>query len=97
MAGYILSPEARGDLQGIWEFIALDNPDAATRIVNELLAAFEHLVEWPGSGHSRPDLTTKDVRFWPVRSYLVIYRETVPLEIVTILHGARDIHSFLGE
>ena len=50
-----------------------------------------------GSGHSRPDLTTKDVRFWPVRSYLVIYRETVPLEIVTILHGARDIHSFLGE
>jgi len=59
MAGYILSPEARGDLQGIWEFIALDNPDAATRIVNELLAAFEHLVEWPGSGHTRPDLTTK--------------------------------------
>ena len=97
MAGYILSPEARGDLQDIWGFIALDNPDAATRIVNELLAAFEHLVEWPGSGHSRADLTTKDVRFWPVRSYLVIYRETVPLEIVTILHGARDIHSFLGE
>ena len=49
MAGYILSPEARGDLQGIWEFIALDNPDAATRIVNELLAAFEHLVEWPAA------------------------------------------------
>jgi len=97
MAQYILSAEAQGDLHSIWDFIALDNRDAADRIVDELLAAFKHLAEWPGSGHTRPDLTTKDVRFWPVRSYMVIYSETVPVEIVTILHGARDIPSFLGE
>ena len=43
MADYVLSSEARLDLQDIWDFIARDNPDAANRIINELLAAFEHL------------------------------------------------------
>jgi plasmid stabilization system protein ParE len=56
------------------------------------------LAKWPGSGHTRHDLTQIDVRFWPVRSYLVVYREKpLPLQIVSILHGARDIPSIIGE
>lgn len=35
-----------------------------------------------------------DLRFWAVRSYLVVYSErAVPLQIVAIFHGARDIPS----
>ena len=64
--------------------------------MDELFEAFEHLAEWPGSGHTRRDLTQRDVRFWPVRSYLVVYREKAPLQIVAILHGARDIPSIIG-
>ena len=36
--------------------------------------------------------------FWPVRSYLVIYRpERRPLEIVAVLHGRRNVRKLLEE
>jgi plasmid stabilization system protein ParE len=48
----------------------------------------------PGLGHERPDLTNQPVRFFPIYSYLVIYRpETKPLEIVRVLSGYRDLAS----
>ena len=94
---YVLSPEALSDLQNIWDFIATENPAAANQMVDELFNAFQHLAEWPGSGHTRHDLTQKNVRFWPVRSYLLVYREKpLPLQIVAILHGSRDIPSIIG-
>jgi hypothetical protein len=33
MTGYALHPEARVDLEEIWEFIRADNPDAADRMI----------------------------------------------------------------
>ena len=92
MADYLLSPEALEDLQGIWDFIAIDSFEAADNVLDELFAAFEGLAQWPGQGHKRSDLTTRDVRFWPVRNYLVVYRENLRrVEIVAVLHGARDV------
>ena len=97
MARYVLSPEALRDIQGIWDYIAIDSPDAADRVVDELFEAFEQLAARPGLGHTRRDLTRRDVRFWPVRSYLVVYAEGHgTLQIVAILHGARDIPSIIG-
>jgi len=97
MPNYLLSPEALDDLQNIWDYIAADNVEAADRVIEELFEAFVHLAQWPASGHTRRDVTKQGVRFWPVRSYLVVYRfETAPLQIVTILHGARDIPSIVS-
>lgn len=96
MPAYLISPEALEDLQSIWDFIAADNPTAADRQVDQLLEAFEQLAQWPGKGHSRSDLTDRPLRFWPVGSYLVVYREAAtPLQIVAILHGARDVPSVI--
>ena len=40
------------------------------------------VAERPGIGHTRADLAREPVRFWPVYSYLIIYRpETNPLEV----------------
>ena len=92
MSAYLLSPEALQDLQSIWDFVASDSVDAADKLVDRLFEAFEQLARWPRQGHTRPDLTGRDVRFWPVGPYLVVYREkTNPLGIVAILHGARDV------
>jgi plasmid stabilization system protein ParE len=92
MPAYVLSPDALQDLQNIWNFIALDNVAAADKLENEFFEAFEMLVQHPQMGHARSDLTERDVRFWPIGSYLVVYR-SIPatLEIVAVLHGARDI------
>lgn len=94
MNAFLLSPEAAQDLIDIWEFIAGDNIDSADQVCEELQEAIQRIVEMPKKGHLRADLTDKPVRFWPVRSYLIIYRpDTTPLQIVRVLHGARDIES----
>ncbi len=46
----------------------------------------------------REDLTDEVVKFFPVYSYLVVYRpETKPLQIVSILHGHRDVPAILKD
>ncbi len=92
MFPYVLSPNVLQDLQDIWDFIAADNAPAADKLEDEFFEAFEILAKRPGMGHTRSDLTEQAVRFWPVGRYLIVYRSLKrPLEIVAVLHGARDI------
>src|SRR5438876_990393 len=97
MKGCEFSPEARDDLQEIWAYIAGDNLAAADRLEADIYKACAMLAQNPRLGHKRPDLTDEPVLFWLVRGhYLVVYqRETQPLKIVRILHGARDASSQL--
>ena len=74
MERYILAPEALQDLQDIWDFVAVDNPAAASALQEEFFRAFEGLAAMPGKGHKRDDLTDRPVHFFRVRSYLVVYR-----------------------
>jgi plasmid stabilization system protein ParE len=95
MKGFEFSPEAVNDLQEIWIYIAADDVDRADQLEADIYQACEQLAKSPGLGHKRRDLTNAPVLFWPVRGqYLVIYlRDSQPLQIVRILHGARDIPS----
>jgi toxin ParE1/3/4 len=72
MGAYLLSPDALEDLQCIWDFIASDSVRSADKVLDDLFDAFEKLAQWPQQGHTRTDLTDRDVRFWPVGSYLVV-------------------------
>jgi len=93
---YKVSPEALDDLQIIGDFIALDSVDAAERVIDQFFETFEQLAAWPKTGHMRTDLTSKNVRFWPVGSYLVVYRDhSDGVQIVAVLHGSRDVPSVL--
>jgi plasmid stabilization system protein ParE len=56
MSGYDFHPEARIDLDEIWEFIRADSLDAAERVTTEILSAIRDLVPFPRQGHRRPDL-----------------------------------------
>ena len=95
MTGFRLAPEARSDIQEIWSYIANDSLDAAGRVRRAFLDACRQLAKHPLIGHQRADLTTRgDVLFWPVYSYLIVYRpNTKPLEIVRVLHGKRDVRT----
>lgn len=73
MNGYAFHPEARFDLDEIWEFIRADNLDAADRVIAEILGAGRGLVPFPHQGHRRPDLTRRAIRFNRVRDYLISY------------------------
>lgn len=97
MGRFVLSPEARDDLRDITDFIAKDSPAAARRVLDELRSAMRRLAEMPEMGHLREDLADELLRFWPVRSYLIIYRpDRSPLEIVRVLSGYRDVAELLS-
>jgi plasmid stabilization system protein ParE len=97
MKRFRLAPEARHDIEELWAFIARDNIRAAAQVRTAIRDACRRLAQRPYIGHRREDLTTReDVRFWPVYSYLIVYRpHTRPLEILRVLHGNRNVMSIL--
>lgn len=98
MKDYQLSPDALQDLKDVWDFIYSDSPDAADKVEDAIFTACEGLAAMKHKGHTREDLTSSAVRFWPVYSYLVIYRpETTPLQIVGVVHASRDVPEVLRE
>ena len=99
MEKYQLTPEAVSDLFEIWNFINQDNPEAADRVEEAVLRACDLLASSPLAGRVRRDLAPLPLRFLvvhPYSKYLIVYDpEKKPLQIIRILHGARDLPSVL--
>jgi toxin ParE1/3/4 len=82
---------AEEDLLDIWLYIAVDNPQAADRLVDRLDSACARLAAHPLSGPSREDIGA-GVRHLVVENYLILYRyDGKAVEIVRILHGQRRL------
>jgi toxin ParE1/3/4 len=70
----------------------------ADRVESVIREKIVYLAGRPGGGHWRKDLTDEPVKFFPVYSYLIVYRpETSPLQVVAILHGRRDVEELLKD
>ena len=95
---YLLTPVADADLEEIWLYVAEQSGAArADALEDQLHSAMVRLGEMPGMGHLRTDLADEALRFWAVHRFLIIYRpETRPLQILRVLHGARDVRAILG-
>jgi toxin ParE1/3/4 len=97
MKAFVLTPRAEQDVVDIWDYIAGDSVEAADRVLEALEAAMLKLAKNPGAGHWREELADKRHRFFLVYSYLIVYRhQTKPLQIIRVLHAARDVQSILG-
>lgn len=84
-------PLAVADLDAIWLYVAQYDPDAATRLVSEIVAEIERIRTTPYSGRQRLDLA-RDARSAPVRSFVIPYRIAPDaIEIVRIVHGHRRL------
>jgi len=84
-------PLAETDILDIWDHIADDSVVAANRWVDRLDEQFQILATQPMMGRSRDELAT-GVRSFSFGRYVVFY---MPLkggiDVVRVLHGARDI------
>jgi toxin ParE1/3/4 len=98
----ILAPCVEDELWEIWAFIARDNPDAATCVVEAAYETFKNLADKPNLGRLRKlnDPRLRGVRSWHVSGfddYLIFYRP-IPggVQVLHIYHGARDIDALFG-
>jgi plasmid stabilization system protein ParE len=94
---FVLAPQAALDLVEIWRYIKEQTSlTIADRVESAIREKIAFLAGTPGAGHSRKDLTDEDVRFFPVYSYLIVYRpRTEPLQVAAILLGRRDVERIL--
>lgn len=93
MAQFRISALAQADLDDIWDHIAEDNPRAAERFISVLHEEFLTLARFPELGRSWEELAP-GIRIFPVADYVILYRlENNRIEIVRVLHGARDVQA----
>ncbi|RCW77730.1 type II toxin-antitoxin system RelE/ParE family toxin [Paracoccus lutimaris] len=92
----IAEPAAR-DLEGIVDYIALDNPVAAENVYRGIVRAAEKLPEFPALGRPGRHPETRELSV-PDLPYLIVYE--ISAEAVTILavfHTSRDLVRALRE
>ena len=100
MSKFLLAPIAKVDILEIWNYYAGQHADVflADKIRDEIFAGIRAAARKPAIGHLRHDLADEPLRFWRVRKYLIIYRsEAKPIQVVRVLHGARDVQAVLSE
>ncbi|GMV93791.1 MAG: hypothetical protein AMXMBFR82_35690 [Candidatus Hydrogenedentota bacterium] len=88
MARLIWTEPALADLDEIAEYIALDNPQAASRFVAKVFGKVERLRPHPKSGKRPPELTRTHYREIVVAPCRIFYR--VEKHDVYILHIMRS-------
>jgi toxin ParE1/3/4 len=93
----VFSPEAEADLDDIAAYIAADNPERALTFAQELRGRCLQLAQMPEAFPVVSRYEAKGYRRRVVRNYLIFYRIVADtVEIVRILHGARDYERLLG-
>lgn len=84
------TPPALEDLDAIQDYIAAENPFAAYRLINELMDRAERsLAQAPRAGRPGRIADTREFVFsnFP---YIVVYRVEEVVEILAVMHTARD-------
>ena len=88
----VFDDQALADLEGIFEWIAKDNPAAAKAVVNRLFSSTELLTSFPFMGHVGHDPGTLE---WvvPRLPYIVVYevdRARDQVIVTAVFHGAQN-------
>ena len=90
-----LTEQAEADLDELWAYIAANHPDAADRMVDAVLEGGRMHVRFPNIGQNR-DESRPGLRCFVVSPYVVFYRPMEDtIEVLRILHGARDISTLI--
>jgi plasmid stabilization system protein ParE len=79
--------EALARLDELHAHIAAEDPAAAAKMIERLLARTRQLPDYPHSGRSVPDYRRAELRELLERPYRIIYRITAErIEIITLKH-----------
>ena len=98
MAQIIWSEPALNDLDEIAEYIALDKPNAAKKLVANVFTKVERLENFPKSGRKLPELNESRYRkvvFPPCRVFYRIEDETI--YIIYVLRNDKRLRKYILE
>jgi toxin ParE1/3/4 len=96
------SPKAEQDLEGIFNFIAADNSEAAERVRGNILNTADLLAQYPELGRRIHNASPRHVKIrWFVvpkfNNYLIFYQPfQKTVMVVRVLHAAQDWTRFFS-
>ena len=95
---YRLSPAARSDLSGIWDYtVEMWSPEQADTYLRGLGEKLAILCDHPEIARERTEIDPP-VRLHPYRSHLIIYRiEADHLAIIRVVHNRQHWQALLSE
>ncbi len=84
-------------LQDIFEYISLDSPDAAEKVISSIFEKAQVLIEHPEIGHKYQTISGRNVRILLYGHYRITYliKESGDIDILGIFHGSLDIDRYL--
>jgi toxin ParE1/3/4 len=92
----VIAEDAEADFEDIFDYIAVDGPQAAVRYVRMLRKTALGLGHFPRKYAVREDLPG-ELRAVPTGSHLIVYRIAKNrVEILRVVHGARDLPKLFG-
>jgi toxin ParE1/3/4 len=94
----LLTATASRELEGILDYVAQSGSlDTSDRLLERINATCQKIANFPGMGKSRVEFPS-GVRSFPVRDYLICYRETyIGIEVLRIVSGYRDLEALFVE
>ncbi|MEA2118035.1 type II toxin-antitoxin system RelE/ParE family toxin [Halovibrio sp. HP20-50] len=96
MAEVIWTEPAFQELDAIAEYIALDNPAAASHLVGEVFDKIERLEEFPQSGRIPPELPNSVYREVVVPPCRIFYREDGKRVLVLyVMREERQLRAYM--
>jgi toxin ParE1/3/4 len=97
MPPVVIRPKALADLTDIWAYIAEDSIRHADAFAARLNQEFRMLARRLELGRARPELLA-NLRSFPVGNYVIFYLPRPRgIEVIRVLHGARDLKPLIGE
>jgi toxin ParE1/3/4 len=81
---------AIGHLVNIYEYIAINSPTFAKRMVDRITRRSEQIADHPFSGRKVPEYESDDVRELIETPYRIIYRiKSDQIDVLAVIHGTR--------
>jgi toxin ParE1/3/4 len=97
MPPVVIRPKAVDDLAEIWAYIAEDSLGQADAFAVAIDREIRQLARSPLIGRARPELLTH-LRSLPFGRYVIFYLPRKRgIEVVRVLHGARDLRLLFNE
>jgi toxin ParE1/3/4 len=88
-----MGPRTRADLKDVWRYVSPAGDDVADRHVRGIRKQCRMLARFPGVGRARDELAP-GLRSFPVSPFVIFFRVVDDaVEIVRVLHGARDFEA----
>jgi len=84
--------ESENDLDGIYDYIAIDNPKRALEFVLEIKKLIEQLSSFPETGRLNKDNGLKYLTKEPYFVYYTVDHATKLVYILTVYHAARQTY-----